>query len=580
MRKILELATYEQAYPLFGIDNATNPPVCTLSLIDSPISITYKTGTLGLFQTNPNSSTLDNKTIKWIDRSGTIVNPYMHEEGRPYLWLTEISREINSTEDAKNLVFIPCGPALSLYNNDNTIKTSLQVYGLEGDHYFMRYDCLKTFPYSTSDKNQIVEILSFMCETRINLDGRYDKKRGLLDNTTVTDTNFNLINYSYTQDNNFFSYTVLDELSATLDKFSNQITYTDTKVAGEDVDAWTHITLASTADAEGTSGKINKIININDKLFLFQDHGIARIGFNDTTAISTENNVPLELIKTGKYTGLDYITKEVGCQNKWSIARTKNSLFWIDDSRRELLTLDEGISSVSTLNGFDSFMINNCNTKETWNSKTFNNFISYYDKLSKDVYFINKNTCLAWNEISKSLTSFYDYDKVTALASIDNHTLMFRTGGVYAARESAYYSTFFYNDSFVTGVKDYWMTIVCDGMTDQGSAFPADKVFNNIEYRADLYNLNDIPTSEYGGPVFNIKHAWNGYQDSQEVALDGERKFNTWRVQLPRHQGTRDRIRNPFCYIKLKQDNTSLGRASTQTDRAIIHDLAVYFDMR
>jgi hypothetical protein len=79
--------------------------------------------------------------------------------------------------------------------------------------------------------------------------------------------------------------------------------------------------------------------------------------------------------------------------------------------------------------------------------------------------------------------------------------------------------------------------------------------------------------------VFNKKHVWNGYQDSEECPLEGVRKFNTWRIQLPRHHGTRDRIRNPFCYIKLKQDNTSLG-IPRQTDRIILHDLAVYFDMR
>jgi hypothetical protein len=50
----------------------------------------------------------------------------------------------------------------------------------------------------------VVEIGSFMLETRVNLDGRYDTNRGLMDNTAVTKENFNLINPVYSQLNNFF----------------------------------------------------------------------------------------------------------------------------------------------------------------------------------------------------------------------------------------------------------------------------------------------------------------------------------------------------------------------------------------
>lgn len=70
---------------------------------------------------------------------------------------------------------------------------------IEGDTFFQRYDCLKTYPYSNEDYQSVVEIASFMVETRINLDGRYDENRGLLDNTFVNPTNFNLINPVYSQ---------------------------------------------------------------------------------------------------------------------------------------------------------------------------------------------------------------------------------------------------------------------------------------------------------------------------------------------------------------------------------------------
>lgn len=52
------------------------------------------------------------------------------------------------------------------------------VYWNWGDTYYQRYDCLKTYPFDSESQNNVVDVLSFMCETRINLDGRYDNNRG------------------------------------------------------------------------------------------------------------------------------------------------------------------------------------------------------------------------------------------------------------------------------------------------------------------------------------------------------------------------------------------------------------------
>jgi hypothetical protein len=80
-----------------------------------------------------------------------------------------------------------------------------------GDTWYQRFDCLKTYSYSKDDPNQIIEIGSFMAETRMNIDGRYDRNRGLVSNTYVGPTNFNLYNPVYSQQNNFFTYKIIDE---------------------------------------------------------------------------------------------------------------------------------------------------------------------------------------------------------------------------------------------------------------------------------------------------------------------------------------------------------------------------------
>jgi hypothetical protein len=98
-----------------------------------------------------------------------------------------------TSDDAlKENIWVPCGePVLLEEGKDATVWFSY------GDTYYQRYDCLKTYPFTFEDPNQIVEIGSFMLETHVNIDGRYDRNRGQLSNINMSPQNFNLINPVY-----------------------------------------------------------------------------------------------------------------------------------------------------------------------------------------------------------------------------------------------------------------------------------------------------------------------------------------------------------------------------------------------
>ena len=156
-----------------------------------------------------------------------IDNPF-----KGYYYLAEFYDPNVPEINEKDITYRDCGLPAMIGEN---------LYGTYGDTYYQRYDCLKTYPYSPEDQNQIVEILSFMCETRVNIDGRYDKMRGLSDNTIVTNTNFNLLNKTYSQRDNLQSYNYLDPKYFNADTFGNQIIWTKTKQYNEKVDSWTNI---------------------------------------------------------------------------------------------------------------------------------------------------------------------------------------------------------------------------------------------------------------------------------------------------------------------------------------------------
>ena len=54
-------------------------------------------------------------------------------------------------------------------------------------------------------------------------------------------------------------------------------------------------------------------------------------------------------------------------------------------------------------------------------------FISYYDKINGDIFFINENNCLCFSEGLKQFSSFYSYDRTPfAFNTKDNFIFIHR----------------------------------------------------------------------------------------------------------------------------------------------------------
>ena len=179
-----------------------------------------------------------------------------------------------------------------------------------------------------------------MLETRINLDGRYDTNRGLMDNTAVTKENFNLINPVYSQMNNFFQYRMIDDrFNNDVTEYQNRITWTLDKTNGDDVDEWTRVTELGIIDMDGDKGKVTKIERFDNDLYIFQDSAIAKLLYNEKTLIPTEGNTPIEVANSGFILGKRYLSENQGLQDKWCSISTPNGIFFKDGYLKALFNL-------------------------------------------------------------------------------------------------------------------------------------------------------------------------------------------------------------------------------------------------
>lgn len=369
-------------------------------------------------------------------------------------------------DDTKNK-YVPTQTSLqesTWYIAGDTVKLEpdsiINVKWEKGDAYFQKYHCLKTYPYSHESQNSIIDILSFMIYTRVNLNGCYDDK-SRNDILHIDNTNFNKLNEVYNQMDNFITYSVIDESNLN-NKFPNLITWGKQKSFGESVDPWTNIHLVNVLDLDGSLGEITALKLWNSKLISFQQKGISVIKYNENTMVQPISGAPIEIANSNKVSGKEILSNQFGCQNEWSIVNTKSGLYFSDDYNHRLYVLSDGIKCISDELGFKSYLKNkNYNgvwnpERGTWNDihtifTPINALHTYYDQQLGDIYFTDGSSCLTYNENLNLFTSFYDYTDV--YVKVANPTGNPKTNGYYEYINDSYTLT---NDTLVDSSKVYY----------------------------------------------------------------------------------------------------------------------------
>lgn len=447
-----------------------------------------------------------------------------------FLYIAELYRDIE-TPEAKQDSNMFGGETPFAYEQNQWHKagpvvelntgTETEIEFNQGDTYYQRYDCLKTYPYSSEDPNQIIEILSFMCETRMNIDGRYDINRGNSSNLNATPQNFNLFNPVYTQENNFINNYYLDPEKNKNDNFSNTLLWTKTKTLGEEIDSWTNINQASTFNLDGDKGAISAVRSFNDNLIAFQDNGIARILYNERVQVNTSDGVPIELSNSGKVSGKQYLSDTIGCSNKETIQITPSGVYFMDSNSKDICLFNNGIQSVSKTKGFNSYLYD----------RDFTKYKTFYDKKLKDIYFTDDVTSLVYSEQLGEFEGFYSYGGTDYMFNYLDDFIAIKDDKLWKQFAGDYNYFFGSKDE---NCKPFSITLI----SNEGGM---DKTFTNIEYEADTWDDKGKLLNE----TFDYLNIWNEYQFGMEELNKNninnhyhysnlKRKFRIWRTQLPR----------------------------------------------
>lgn len=544
------------------------------SVAPSSGSDPYYLGSYGIYTTDM-IDPLQGEILDHVYDNVAIQN-HIFQRNLPYFLLVDLVRSdafiYSDWNDASlyQQVWIPCGKPAILPLPEST-ETCL-VEATEGDVYVGRYDCLRVA--SDAEKSQrLNDIVSFICESYTNPDGRSDVNRYITDTRALNFDNFNLMNQVYSQPNNYFTYNKDDiRTKEETGRFPNQFSWTLAKTPNSVVDNWANLVFSSTYNLEGEYGKLTKLITHNNLLYAFQDKAISNILFNTRVQVPVSDGYPIELANSNKVDGVRYLTTSSGAQNKWAVDSSRIGIYYIDNLNKSInLFSNDGIMNITSKLGFSKWGLNNLGYSSDTTSLTngMSNYIISVDKINDDVYFHDKSDCLTLAERLRNFTSFFDYKdtpwmfntlgKFLSTHSKDDTTSLYE-------QNSGEYNKFFDNPK-VTSYVDY---IVNPEM-------PRDKIFNNIEFRADAFNGDEYITYVPNRTLDHI-HVRNEFQDTKDVELrqyhNMQKKFRTWRAFIPRDAShyTLNRIRNPWIKMKL-----SYTPKEEEDNKLVLHDMIVHY---
>lgn len=430
-------------------------------------------------------------------------------------------------------------------------RGNMEIPILGGDTYFQIFDCIKTLPFKDTDYNKMTEALSVALETRVNIYGRYDKNIGAYRYGNLNENNFNRINPVYSQKDNFLTYRKIEDWKIS-EEFPNQITWSKTKTVKELSDSFTHITLASTMDVNGSYGSLQKILTFKDNLLFFQDRGFGVINFNSRVQIPVSDGVPIEIANTYKVDGYKYISDSVGTKIKKSIVKSIDYLYFYDSSFKEVYQFGNGLTPLTTSKGMSTIFRDNSN----YGIETYINN-SYYSKDGRIYFNIDKSykeenfkpKQLVFNELLNEFESFYTYPYFEQVYDSKSYILSLDK------RKYLYFANDFIKPSSYRTLLPWEITFKVNPNLEQ-----KDRIFTNISFTLD----NEKNSSQYSS--FNpIKHlsVWNNYQkgtlyfDDYRTQYDITKKFNFFNIQLPRDNQSpeedkkENRIRSPWVWLSI-----------------------------
>lgn len=493
----------------------------------------------------------------------------------------------NSYSQRTNRKYISTGQYQEITNTSST-NYQVQIFG--GDIYtniwdfqqgLINYDGDAFAPGAslTSDRRYSTSTTHFFpVQTVLNTEWRYGShvnRTGMNNNGTGVDLGEDYLENSVfsTEDNVRYSFPKPINFRD-IQENDNRIYASGFKLNGEPIDSWGIFAPFDFEDVNGQYGPINNLQILKDNVFGLQDKGVFYIPINQQELINSNSGSSLKL-GTGEKLGKPiYLTSTGGCKHQFGNINTEKGIYYFDIDNLKLNRITSINEEVSVIAGLDSYFKNNLKGLIRKTDKPNYNYgiIATHDQNNHDVLFTfhdivaiskqnltsvqdtNPNSeTLAFNELTQSFTSYYDY---FPSLYINDKTHVLTT----------------YRSTINTTLSDLWM---------QGTGNPGQ--FCNIQYPSSLqfliaFKLKEVTTEnfafvtevkdlngiEINGETFNEIRVSNNYQNSDYIPLivgtNLKKEKRNWQLSCPR-TAVIQTIPNPDIFLAANLNQAQLFKA-------------------
>jgi len=471
----------------------------------------------------------------------------------------------NTYEDKRRTNYIEIGSYSLL--DDNAPTVNIESPGDTYVNFFKFARIVRTDTEIISEGTFVLEeLITALCETTVDLKNRSDISFNEWDSKfQPLDADYHDYNKVYSQQPTLIQKRNLDYNIKKINNFDTNIISTKLKSAGELIDNWTDISVNDVITLDGKYGAINSLVNFNDEIYALQDLSFAFISINPRVQVQGGDGLAIELGSGNVLDRYKYISTSSGSVNKWGVVASPNALYYYDALNNSLMSFTGQLNKLSETKGLHQFFINDVHPDNiSLDNPLFSSGVHMgYDYLNNDLFITFRQTdkptfTISFNELVGEFISLHDgipsmyMSRGSHFFAIDssNNVLFEQNGGDYNKYFNNYYPS--------------TITLSVNPESDK------DCIFNNLEYKSELYiDGLDIPSS-----TLTHVQLYNEYQSSSLTPLvlnsNLSRKFRNWKITLPRESGTRNRIRNPWVFLKLQLDNTN-------NKKFILHDIIVNY---
>jgi hypothetical protein len=404
--------------------------------------------------------------------------------------------------------------------------------------------------------------------------------------------------------------------------YNNRIYYSLVKINGENSDSWSSIPVNNYYDVEGNYGGINALVILRNNMYFLQDRALGVLLINPVAMINSGSNSIDTPIKLGQGKTIErhnYYSIDTGTKHQWSVYRSNQAITFVDVRHKKIYLFDgQQLNPISDTQGnknivvkllHDNVLIQDnpiigngiLTTFDFYNNEFLYTFLTTY-KVQLDEDDIRSRYTLAYNELTKSFTSFYSF---TPYIYINNNNKLYSlpdylnpsqptTTSIYlhnVGNYSTFYGTVYPSklkvnintNPLITKITDNlsWLTESIKDNLEYVDDFIDDEfTSDNINYLNDTFKkircYNEYQNTDYidltvTNPITNIRKSeqgWNIQTLRNKVNLDTT-NINTKSIFDPSiltKTTFGDRLRDKYVIVDLYYDNAL-------NNRFIVHNL-------